>query len=127
MPRAGLRGMNSQNAWPPIGFHVTYSDRWLTEGLFCSLNDAVLSTLWEVNEVSAVPGHPHDKIGVLLRLGLRRPEFLAVDHIELDVRNTPLVPDLEIIGKELAVITFQEFGHEPLVEQIRVHEGDLAY
>ena len=107
--------------------HQTCSTDELVEALFRSFNDAVLSTLWEVNEVSAVPGHPHDKIGVLLRLGLRRPEFFAADHIELDVRNTPLVPDLEIIGKELAVITFQEFGHEPLVEQIRVHEGDLAY
>ncbi len=62
--------------------------RELGEGLFRSFNNAVLSVLCQINEVSAVPGYPHDKIGVLLRLGLRFPEHFAADHIELDVRNT---------------------------------------
>lgn len=61
--------------------------RELGEGLFRSFNNAVLSILCQINEVSAVPGYPHDKIGVLLRLGLSLPKYFATDYIELDMRN----------------------------------------
>ena len=45
----------------------------LGEGLFCSFNDAVLSVIGQVDEVSAIARNPNDEVGMFLRLHLCLP------------------------------------------------------
>ena len=40
----------------------------------------------------------------------------------LVVRKLP-----EIFGEEVAVLAFKELRHEPLVEELRMHIGDILY
>ena len=54
-------------------------------------NDLILQHLAEITEIIAVARHPHDEVPVLLRIPLRFPQRLGMDHVELHIRKYGLI------------------------------------
>ena len=98
-----------------------------SKSVLSSGNDAVLGPLGKIDPECTIACHAYLQILVVLGVFLSISQHVAINDVELDMWNRAfLIPFSQVSSKKFFVFTFEEDGHEPLVEKIRVQEGNLS-
>ena len=91
---------------------------WLKSLLGCPIDDLLLMVFVQIHEVVAVPGHAHQKVGIVVRRGLGFFQCVRVHDVELDV--VPVEPEVgadELYQLVQILFCFEYVRQEALVQQ----------